>query len=34
VVGNTGGLKENVIEKKTGVLVNGNNPDSIASGLE
>lgn len=34
VVGNVGGLPENIIEKKTGVLVDGNDASSIAEGLE
>jgi len=34
VVGNVGGLPENVVEKKTGVLVDGNDISSIAAGLE
>ena len=34
VVGNVGGLPENIIDKKTGVLVDGNDTSSIAGGLE
>lgn len=34
VVGDVGGFKENVLEGVTGVHVEGNNPESIASGLE
>jgi D-inositol-3-phosphate glycosyltransferase len=34
VVGNVGGLPENIIPKKTGVLVDGYDASSIADGLE
>jgi glycosyltransferase involved in cell wall biosynthesis len=34
VVGNVGGLPENIIDKKTGVLVDGKDTSSIAAGLE
>ena len=34
VVGNVGGLPENIVEKETGVLVDSGDPSSIADGLE
>jgi glycosyltransferase involved in cell wall biosynthesis len=34
VVGRAGGLPENVMEKKTGITVEGAEPSSIAAGLE